>query len=957
MDHCASWHGVIVTLFLILKLELWLCQEVEVFSPPLNLEIHNDSLHQRLLVEWNVSNKAFEPDTEIVFDIQVARSENMNIIANEIFLPDIHIGHVTSIRWTWDSQLPLECDSHSVRIRSKVVGKVFTVERNWSTWSPWKTHQGQNKERTRTGIYPYQRVVPEGSNVTFCCLPGRGQVVQKMRYGSEQMTQDFDTGTDSFVTSVKNVVRTKSDGTNVICVLGEKNPAGTVLIVSRLPDEPKKFSCETQDLQTLRCSWSPGPLYNFFGILKVTYVLQEWLSMKSYSCQRDHCVLPVKMNQQTYNFTLTARNRLGERSINSVVYLNQRVLLLAPSSLRVDHENASSITLSWSLRADYTTLGIQCQVDLQKTLVNVTSRGKRPTEIYKVSLSGLQPYTQYNLRVRCMADSSLAGWSNWTNIVVRTNEDAPTGALDVWRHIEEDDDGRIVTLYWRPSPHFKANGNISHYNIKIRPLEGAPEARESSVSGVKSFSISLGEQAYSINVTAHNKAGGSPPAELRIPAKAASGTEQTAADRSYGKDGGIYIMWQHKRNVHGYVVEWCSVPRSPHCDLQWKKYNSSIQSDVIKSRTFRPGVRYDFRIYGSMEDGEHLLEKAEGYTKENVSSVKPNVKISKIESRSIFLDWSPYPTDGSQEGFITGYNVYVNDTEKDCDLDKADDYPQLGHFRLCKFCIRDPNKMQITINKLRPNGKYEVAVVAITGGGETPAEFRKAYTPTDTGAALRSILAPVLTVLALALALLFIGCWKRTWLKRMCFPDIPDPNKSKIFSFDGKKGSMNGNILPTINHEPQLVDVVSIQEKRQHEMNKEVVISSEHQQHEAYTKIQTREGIGRDEDFGESYVPFDTEKSLYPTMKDPLYNSQPLCLEFFNQTYTSTSEDVNDNIPGYRPQLNITQVQCPPYVVQSVKPESGLDNDEPVICFNSPDYGSEPMSPTSVDSTAFILVD
>ncbi|XP_075698269.1 oncostatin-M-specific receptor subunit beta-like [Rhinoderma darwinii] len=956
MDHCVGHHVVIVTLFLTLKLGLWHCQEPEASISPVNLEIHSDPMNQRLLVDWNISKTPDESDIDIMFHIQVARSEKRNIIVNEYFKHNLSRSRMT-FNWTWDSQLPLECDSHSVRIRSIVLGNVPTAEINWSEWSPWKTHYGQNRERNHAVIYPHERVVLEGSNITFCCLPGRAQTVQQMIYGSTKMMRSLDMGTDSFVISVKNVAKTKSDGSNVRCVV-DKNEnqvtTGTVLIVSRLPYEPKHFSCKTQDMRLLRCSWNPGAVYNFYGILKVNYVLQDWVSLKSNSCRRDYCDWPIQMNQQVYNFTLTAKNVLGERSINSMVYLNQRVLLLAPYTLRASDVNATHIALTWSLKADYTSLQIHCQVDLQEDLVTMTSRGKDPTEIYRVSLSGLQPNTQYELKVRCMAEPSLAGWSNWSNLIVRTHEDVPTGALDVWRDIEDDDDDdRIVTLYCRPSPLFRANGEISHYNIKYWPLEGAPAEREISVFDVNNASISIGRRAYSVSITAHNNAGGSPPAEIRIPANAANDKEQVTTERTYSKDGGIYITWRQNHNAHGYVVEWCGSPRSLHCDLQWKKYNSTVQSDIIKS-LFKPGVRYDFRIYGSMKDGAHLLGKMAGYSVELASSVKPNVKITNIEPRSIFLDWSPYPTDGSQEGFVTGYNVYVNDTERGCTLDKSDEHIKLGDLHVCRFYIGDPNKMKIIIKGLQPNGKYVVAVVAITDGGETAAVFIKAHTPSDAGAALLSIIVPIITVSVLALMILFIGCWKRAWFKRICLPDIPDPNKSKIFSFNGtKQGDLNRNILPTINREAQKVDFVSIQENRQHKTH-EINESPEHQLHEIYTKIQTTGESQRDKEFSESYLPCSNEKPSYPPpINDPLYKTQPLTyLEFFNQTYTSTPDDIGDSAQGYRPQTNIVQVHCP----QSVYPESELDEDI-VVGFNSPGYGSEAMSPTSVDSTAFELID
>ncbi|XP_073418745.1 oncostatin-M-specific receptor subunit beta-like [Dendrobates tinctorius] len=942
MDHCARKHGIIAALFLTLQLGLWHCQETAASFPPMNLNIYNDSLQQRLYVEWNISKKTYEI-SDIMFHIQVARSEKMNIIEDKYFKPEFSRSH-RSFNWTWDSRLPLECDSHSVHIRSAAEGNISTAEIKWSRWSSWKTHYGDNNERSSTVIYPHERVVLEGSDVTFCCLPGRDQTIQEMMYRAKKIERSRNMGTDSYVISVRNVTRTRSDGGTVLCVvdnIGDDLTPGNVLIVSRPPDQPKNFSCVTQDMQSLICRWIPGPIYNFFRILKADYVLYEWFSMKSYSCERDQCILPIRKDQPVYNFTMTAKNLLGERSLDSIVHLHQRVLLFPPSNLRATHENASVILLSWSLRADYTPLQIRCQV---KDLVNVTIRGKDPTERYKVILGGLQPDTNYDLRVRCMAESSLAGWSNWSHLAVKTREAAPTGTLDVWRSVMEDDNKRIITLYWKPSSTFKANGNSSRYLIKARLQGGGPSETMISVLGVNSTQISIGRPVYTMIVTAHNSAGGSSPAELTVPANTAKGTNLITAERTSGRDGGIYVPWRKSPSARGYVVEWCAAPRSPHCDLQWKKYNATVLSDVIVSRDFRPGVRYEFRIYGSMDDGEHLLEKKEGYTKELASSVKPNVRISNIKARSFFLDWSPYPLDGSQEGFVTGYKVFVSDTEKGCS--QSDD--------TCRFYIEDPNKMQFTITRLMPNRKYKVAVVALTGGGETRSDDSGADTPDDTEAVVRSITVPIITVSVLAFVLLLIGSWKRAWLKRICLPDIPDPNRSKILSFDGTKGAFNRHILLTTNREPQIVDIVRIQENSQHKTYEELTESSDHQLHELDTKV---EGSKTDQDFGDNYLPIGNPKSLYSLMNEPSCKSQPFpYLQFCNQTYTGTSEDLCDRGHGYRPQTNTAQVHSPPYSMQSADSGSGLQEDS-AICFNSPVYGSEPMSPTSVGSATFILVE
>lgn len=50
--------------------------------------------------------------------------------------------------------------------------------------------------------------------------------------------------------------------------------------------------------------------------------------------------------------------------------------------------------------------------------VIVTVKGKPSPEMYSVSLTQLKPFTRYELRVRCMSESSLAGWSNWSDALI-----------------------------------------------------------------------------------------------------------------------------------------------------------------------------------------------------------------------------------------------------------------------------------------------------------------------------------------------------------------------------------------------------------------------------------------------------------------------------------------------------------------------------------------------------------
>ncbi|XP_018409891.1 PREDICTED: oncostatin-M-specific receptor subunit beta [Nanorana parkeri] len=933
------------------------------YFAPLNLEVHSDPhQQQRLFVEWDFNDGVYVSGLNVIFHIQVARSRQMNIIHEEYYNTSVS-GSGEPFSWLWDSQLPLECDSHSFRIRSAVLKDSFPSELHWSAWSPWKTHYGKNENRTDIVIYPHEKIVLEGSDVTFCCLPGLSSVVQNMFYKNEQYpNKSQQMKTESFVILVKNVSMTRSDGANVVCRVDPMSVRkGTVLIVSRPPTEPNNFSCETNDLQRLHCTWRPGPKYNFYGPLAEKYTLHEWVSGRSASCSRENCTWPVARNQQIYNFTLNVKNILGEKSIQAVVDLAERVRPVAPMNLVTGYINATDARLIWTLKADYTSLILRCQTDLKGSTVNVTVKGKTSLEMYSISLPQLQPFTKYDLRVRCMSESSLAGWSNWSDaFVIQTQEAAPSAPLDVWREIHHNESGQTVTLYWKHPSGFSANGNISHYNIKWWPLGGNIIANKTRVSAHRnSYSMDLGTQAHAICITAQNSAGVSPAAEIKVPGTNGSSNTEVNTERTHGRDGEINVTWRPVPAVYGYVVEWCNSPRSPHCALQWKKYNSSSQGDVIHSESFQRGVRYNFRIYGSKEDGEHLLEKLTGYTEELVSSEKPKVVTTNIDANSLSLDWSPYPIDETQEGFVMGYTIYVKTLGRNCELDASDRHIILDGLEVCRFFIKDPKIMNATIRQLKPNTEYQVAVVAVTGGGETDIQFTKASTQADAGAMIMSILLPVIIVSVLVVILLIAGCWKRACLKETCYPNIPKPNKSKVLSFSSPKGPACVSILPDVTSIPQEVERVTVLKKVDsgHDLKE-----SDQQTETMYSTIQRPPNTISTETSDAMYFPNSSEHGspLNQTTEELLYKPQsPTYLEFFNENYIGNSEDSYEESFGYRPQIGSTQL----HQSSCEYPTGGHSQDtelEPGHHLRITDFSAsenEPVSPTSVNSTSFILKD
>ncbi|XP_063310061.1 oncostatin-M-specific receptor subunit beta [Pelobates fuscus] len=976
MDPIKKHQNEILALVLVLNFRFLHCQDIDVLHEPLNLKLYNVSSQQRLIVKWNVNNTLHASDSDIVFHIQVSRANETNIICNHNYSTHISTTKQT-FQWTWDSELPLECESHSVRIRWALVR-----QEGWSAWSAWQTHHGENNYRSKPIIYPHEKIVHEGSSVSFCCIPVKNQYVRKIQFKSTSYNMANGSPGTAVIT-VKNVSISASDGTNFICFCnGSYN--GTVLFVSKPPDQPSNISCETQDLKTLKCTWYPGALYNFDnkngdGKMSPKYTLHEWISQKTSVCSaRDSCSWTIEKNRAIYNFTLTAENQLGKRSVNTLVNVTESVRPFTPERLSVINITARSATLRWSLKVSYKDHPVLCQIGLQKStgdeeLINKTIHGTSTSEcISRLGKGTLHPYTTYTVKVRCAVISSLPKWSKWCkSITIRTLEDVPTAPLDIWREVNESYGDRMVTLHWKPLTAFHANGYIQHYNVTWQSLGELSKPQFMNVfSPENSTHISIDSKPSVIRVTALNAAGSSPESEIRIPALSKDGFDQVQEEMTHNEDDGIFISWTSNPNLyHGYVVEWCNYPREDYCDLQWKKFNSSIHQHIIKSNAFRPGVRYHFQIYGSALDGEHLLERKAGYIEELAPSNYPRPKIGMVEPDIMHLEWKDYAINDLQEGFIRGYNIHIKPPEGICELKKSEADIVSGDSQQCTFFIQDPLKKTFTIKQLKPNTKYEVAVAAVTKGGESSFAFGEVLTPSDTNGAILAMVVPVVIFLITALMLLVVGCWKRKTLKNFFYPDIPSPNKSNILSFDTSKDNSRSNMIMLPTSGPtQNIYIVNVQEPKMH---KEI-------QDEKYNGLDIRDYDPYSNDKIWSRCINDTQSELLTDMPhtnplqqhsySALNNSQAIDnMEFFNRNYCPTSDDVDETVSnvGYKPQTEIAQLglQLKAHPRPTIDVQTADMNTETYLGWRnassenlySLDIGE--MSPLSTDSSAFILKD
>ncbi|XP_076219028.1 oncostatin-M-specific receptor subunit beta [Aptenodytes patagonicus] len=753
-------------------------QESTVF-PVTYLNISKDLALQRLLVEWDVGKSAHDAELAMSFEIQVRRTDKTITVWTEVHNITLDKSG-KPLHWIWDSDLPLECMSHSVRIRSKAEGSEI-----WSQWSLWETVLGLDTSNSSgPQIFPSEKIVEEGSDITLCCIGRKGQIIKEFFLVPAVHVFNH-TKSQVGLLTVKNVAYQKVPHITVYCQesCNEKQCYDqAVLFVGKPPDTPNDFSCQTQDLRIVTCTWSQGGDTYLYGRHSPKYTLSEEFSQKTVPCTvscSEQCSCSWDIGQQRIcNITVTVENPLGKKTVTDVFDVTHRIYPTAPFQLWEECTD-TEITLYWKHRNKGIELFCQTEVLQPDGKVELHNSSDMHLHYASITLDGLQPYTEYTARVRCGAAKHFWRWSEWSEArTIRTKEASPSGKLDIWREITPVLRGRNVTLLWKQAPSFRANGRSISYEVTWEKVEDGSKPESISFSSVcNSTRISIDNHSYKISIMAKNNVNYSLPSVLIIPR--ATGTEELKEEQVNGTDDGIFISWETRHIYDSYIIDWCNFPMLQPCDLQWKRFGPNTSSALINSAAFVPGVRYNFHIYGSVANRASLLEKKTGYLRELPPLRDPTVKKVELTFNAVTLSWDSYLTNETQSGFVRGYHVYVSPIQEDCSLKGSKKHVLPDDSVLCKYTIENPEEKRYTVKYLLSNTKYKLVVKAYTGGGETPiVNFMYIDTP------FNSNVLYLLVLLVIVPSLVAAVCrWKMKWVKECCCPVIPSPNKSEVLSF------------------------------------------------------------------------------------------------------------------------------------------------------------------------------
>uniref|UniRef100_A0A8C5KWU1 Leukemia inhibitory factor receptor n=1 Tax=Jaculus jaculus TaxID=51337 RepID=A0A8C5KWU1_JACJA len=934
-------------------------------NTPEILTLSADFSTSTLYLTWDDRSCAFAHHSKVTWEIKVLRTPRMELINLVTFNTTLN-GRDTVHYWRWTSDLPLQCATHYVGIRCYLDHLHFAGPKEWSAWSPLMNISWAPESEAKA--FPQDKVVLVGSNITFCC-------VSQTKVLSGQIGKTFypliHLYGQNVAIHIQNISVSENSGTNVVFMI-EDNVCGTVVFAGYPPDVPQKLNCETHDLKDIICNWNPGRPTGLVGPRNTNYTLLDSFSGKSVTFKRFETLtnesyqllFQMPPHQEIYNLTLTARNPLGQSESAILVNITERVCPHTPTSLKVKDINSTVVTLSWHLPGNFARINLVCQIEIWKPnskqeLQNITIKGVENSS-YLVVVDKLNPYTTYTFRIRCSTEPFWK-WSKWSSGKRHlTTEAIPSKGPDTWR--EWSSDGRNLIIYWKPLPISEANGKILSYNVSCSSHEEVQSMSE-ILDPQHRAELQLVKDDYIISVVAKNSAGPSPPsriASMEIP------NDDLTVEQAVGLGKKIRLSWPPDPNVTcDYVIKWCNSSRSEPCLMDWKKVPSNSTEAVIESDQFRPGVRYNFFLYGCRSQGYQLLRSIIGYIEELAPIVAPNFTVEDTSADSILVRWEDIPVE-ELRGFLRGYLFYFQKGERDTPKMRS---LETGHSDIKVKNITDTSQKTLRIADLQGKTSYRLVLRAYTDGGLGPEKSMFVVTKENSVGLIIAILIPVAVAVIVGVVTSTLCYRKREWIKETFYPDIPNPENCKALQFQ-KSVCEGSNALKTLEMNPCTPNDVEVLETRSiiPKIEDTEIISPVAERPEEISEAEPENHVvvsycppiieeeianpAADDAGGTSQVVYiDVQSMCQPQARpedeqdiDPIvgagYKPQ-MRLPINSAVEETAAENDADSTAGYRPQANVNTWNL-------VSPDSprSTDSNSEIVSFGSP---------CSVNSRQFLI--
>ncbi|XP_036443969.1 leukemia inhibitory factor receptor-like isoform X1 [Colossoma macropomum] len=865
----------------------------------------------KMNLEWRDNFTNGNKPEPVTYDVEIFYHEQMRLVHNET-LKDPMGTH----QWSWTSPFPLQCTSHSVRLRTR-------HQSDTSDWTPLYILKGKDTDEfPESNVYPKDYFARVGEDIVFCCIL---KTESFAGFNSSSFTIQISNRT--YITEpVPCDDVSAAEGSDMLC-----DGTGATIFTGYAPDD-QNLTCETRDLNSVECHWIPGKT-SISLLFKVHYTVNKR------NCSAHMCVLDESIDKGVMNWTLNATNVLGTKIISDVADPKHRVRLKAPTltSAVLVHARNATLEWQWGEMPKFNSFPMICQVEVDGHTVQETFSG---TGLKSLVLADLQPFTGYSARVRCGSREHFYKWGDWSNLITfSTKEDIPE-AVDVWMQVLN---GHTYAV-WKSLTAHQSHGIITGYELLLGSATDVTKEHISKATNDHCLKLSprRAEGDYFISISAKNSVGVSPPSKITISNLQSDGGIIT--DTIRGHNGSFSMSWDPSPiSSCGYVVDWFPTYNTEQCAVKWMKIPSDFSNATIYS-DFENGVKYTLSVYACTSGAPQLLQRREGYVKELAPLGTVRNLTAEQHGMDVKLSWKDMHEE-EMKGFLLGYIVSYKrssgDQNEDVDENSSEDKKDV-FIPILEPRIHDPTVRTHTLPNLRP-GYYTFEIKAFTSAGEGPGSVVSLSVDYQAYILILSILI-ALGTLACVIAIIVLCCSKREWLQSKLYSDTPKPVLSGDWLTQGfhqchvmdKILLAESEVLMVKNPEPCLQVVPQLQKAQE-----EVDLKSKDPLWMRYCNDvcdpQTVSPLTIDLSYTE--VPS-------PGIQNPTYNI-PLSLP-----------DDDNLVLGYMPQIQNVDNQLQPCDVRPAQMDSGGYQPQSQGSSQTTEIPNEtilPLSSASVSSSEYLL--
>ncbi|XP_074509200.1 granulocyte colony-stimulating factor receptor-like isoform X1 [Sebastes fasciatus] len=571
--------------------------------------------------------------------------------------------------------------------------------------------------------------------------------------------------------------------------------AGVEIRAGYPPEAPQNLSCQTNlTTDTLTCSWDPGQLETH---LHTKYTVHTEISSRdpkekhmppgvhSYTIPRVDFSWFVDME-----IYVKAVNELGEATSATIKLEPVTAAKFDPPSIvkvQAVPKKYGCLNLSWALFQRQKWLNDwKLNLEIRLKTADSSEWSEQPILVDRVKpttrvnqcrlLNGTQYLAQ--IRVRYQVQSPWSEWSSSQSGV--TLESAPTGLLDWWMKVSEDNTQkqRNIHLFWKPSKQFQANGQNVSYVVSVKNLPGG-NRKVCSIKG-NYCTFQLPRKVKKVYLSAVNAAGKSSPTEVRIylPKAHTAISDVTVIPHD---DRSLLVQWRSlvSSNLTGFVVEWR--PLLQNLSFTQFEITDKDQTRLLITGSFEPYKPYGISVYPRFKDGIGLPQTVNAYSRQKAPSMVPKIQIKKVWQSHIEFTWDEIPLD-QRNGIIQSYKVFYWDKKGPINVGNA----VLGERR-------------VVLKGLNPVSQYEAFMMVSTSGGSLNGSTL--HFETESFDVVFVVMIVTVSGVGVSLLIVFMTCFSiNKRLKVRFWPAVPDPANSSIKRWSSE--STQDSHLPWDNEEP-----------------------------------------------------------------------------------------------------------------------------------------------------------